>query len=118
MKGLADKSNVRPDLQIFFPGRMLLTDIVVSHPITTSRVQRQISSTTRAQYGKQTKYSVERSVLAGRKGRSDESELQRLTPRQGEELHVRVKQYENVYSVAVSHLCVVTFSLLLSALLL
>ncbi len=57
VKGLADKSNVRPDLQIFFPGRMLLTDIVVSHPITTSRVQRQISSTTRAQYGKQTKYS-------------------------------------------------------------
>jgi hypothetical protein len=57
VKGLADKSKVKPDLQIFFPGRMLLTDVVVSHPLTTSRVQRQVSSTTTAQYGKQTKYS-------------------------------------------------------------
>ena len=57
VKGLADKSKVQPDLQIFFPGRMLLTDVVVSHPITASRVQRQASSTTIAQYGKRTKYS-------------------------------------------------------------
>jgi len=63
VKGLADKSNVRPDLQIFFPGRMLLTDVVVSHPMTAFRVQRQVLSTTSAQYGKQTKYSKMASQL-------------------------------------------------------
>jgi phosphoribosyl-ATP pyrophosphohydrolase len=57
VKGLAEKSKVRPDLQIFFPGRMLLTDIVVSHPVTTSRVQRHQSSTKTAQLNKRTKYS-------------------------------------------------------------
>ena len=57
VKGLAHKSKVRPDLQIFFPGRMLLTDIVVSHPMTTSRVQRGDASTTVAEHGKRTKYS-------------------------------------------------------------
>jgi len=57
VKGLAGKSKARPDLQIFFPGRMLLTDIVVSHPITTFRVQEGVSSTVKAQYNKQTKYS-------------------------------------------------------------
>jgi hypothetical protein len=58
VKGLAEKSKVRPDLQIFFPGRMLLTDVVVSHPMTASRVERHQSSTTTAQHNKQTKYST------------------------------------------------------------
>jgi hypothetical protein len=58
VKGLAHKSKVRPDLQIFFPGRMLLTDVVVSHPMTASRVERHQSSTKTAQHNKQTKYST------------------------------------------------------------
>jgi phosphoribosyl-ATP pyrophosphohydrolase len=57
VQGLVRKSKIRPDLQIFFPGRMLLTDIVVSHPITASRVQTQRSSTTAAQSKKMKKYS-------------------------------------------------------------
>ena len=42
---------------------MLLTDVVVSHPMTAFRVQRQVLSTTSAQYGKQTKYSKMASQL-------------------------------------------------------
>jgi hypothetical protein len=57
VQGLVRKSKLRPDLQIFFPGRMLLTDIVVSHPITASRVQKRGSSTKTAQLDKRTKYS-------------------------------------------------------------
>ncbi|HEY4385420.1 MAG TPA: hypothetical protein VGN34_13255, partial [Ktedonobacteraceae bacterium] len=57
VQGLVRKSKVRPDLQIFFPGRMLLTDVVVSHPITASRVKNRGSSTKAAQLEKRTKYS-------------------------------------------------------------
>src|SRR6185437_10579843 len=57
VRGLVKKSKVRPDLQIFFPGRMLLTDVVVSHPITASRVQKRGSSTKAAQLGKRAKYA-------------------------------------------------------------
>jgi hypothetical protein len=57
VRGLGRKSKIRPDLQIFFPGRMLLTDIVVSHPITASRLQQRGSFTNAAQLDKRKKYS-------------------------------------------------------------
>jgi hypothetical protein len=57
VQGIDRKSKVRPDLQIFFPGRMLLTDVVVSHPITASRIRQRGSSTKAAQLEKRTKYS-------------------------------------------------------------
>jgi hypothetical protein len=38
VKGLKRDSNIRPDLQLFFPGRTLLTDVAVSHPLTENLI--------------------------------------------------------------------------------
>jgi hypothetical protein len=57
VKGLARDSNIRPDLQLFFPGRMLLTDVVISHPLTEDRILHHRSSAAVLQSVKRTKYS-------------------------------------------------------------
>jgi hypothetical protein len=38
-KGMHVEDGRRPDLQVVFPGQHLLTDVVVSHPLTIARVQ-------------------------------------------------------------------------------
>ena len=38
VKGLETHTRQRPDLQLAFPGRMILTDVVVSHALTTGRI--------------------------------------------------------------------------------
>ena len=35
-RGLVSDSRLRPDLQIVFPGQHVLTDVVISHPLTAS----------------------------------------------------------------------------------
>jgi len=36
-KGLASDRQLRPDLQIVFPGQHLLTDVAIAHPLTVAR---------------------------------------------------------------------------------
>src|ERR1700752_1139226 len=57
VKGLDRNNNNRPDLQVLFPGRMLLTDVVISHPLTNSRIRQSRSSATSQQWNKDNKYS-------------------------------------------------------------
>jgi hypothetical protein len=57
VKGLKRDSNIRPDLQLFFPGRMLLTDVAVSHPLTENLLARRASSGVTRQQEKRRKYS-------------------------------------------------------------
>jgi hypothetical protein len=40
VEGLDPHSRKRPDLQIVFPGRMLLADVVVTHPLTSCAMAR------------------------------------------------------------------------------
>ena len=56
-EGLDSRSKQRPDLQIVFPGRMLLTDVVVSHSLTSSRIARHRSTTGIKQGEKDRKYA-------------------------------------------------------------
>ena len=57
VKGLKRDSNIRPDLQLFFPGRMLLTDVAVSHPLTENLIAKRESSGVSRQQEKRRKYS-------------------------------------------------------------
>jgi hypothetical protein len=57
VRGLQRDSNIRPDLQLFFPGRMLLTDVVVSHPLTSTFIAKRQSSGVTRQGEKRRKYS-------------------------------------------------------------
>jgi len=38
-KGLVSDQRLRPDLQIVFPGCHLLSDVVIAHPFTSSRIK-------------------------------------------------------------------------------
>ena len=55
--GLDPHSKQRPDLQIVFPGRMLLTDVSVSHSLTAYLIARGSSSASNWQSRKNTKYA-------------------------------------------------------------
>ena len=55
--GLDPNSRVRPDIQIVFPGRMMLTDVVVSHSLTASTVAHSKSAAARWQGLKDRKYA-------------------------------------------------------------
>jgi hypothetical protein len=57
VKGLTRDTHIRPDLQIFFPGRMLLTDVVIAHPLTENRIAAQQSAGAMNQSRKRVKYS-------------------------------------------------------------
>ena len=50
-------SKQRPDLQFVFPGRMLLSDVVVSHPLTASFISRSNSTAAVTQRTKDKKYA-------------------------------------------------------------
>jgi hypothetical protein len=56
VKDLDPNSAQRPDLQIVFPGRVLLTDVVISHSLTASNVLSGRSTATDRQRRKNTKY--------------------------------------------------------------
>ena len=55
--GLDPNSRQRPDMQIVFPGRMMLTDVVVSHSLTTSTVANNKSAAALWQGRKDRKYT-------------------------------------------------------------
>ena len=57
VQGLDPHSLRRPDLQIVFPGRMLLVDVVVTHSLTSSRVARGQSAVVIKQTEKHKKYA-------------------------------------------------------------
>jgi hypothetical protein len=57
VKGLKRESKIRPDVQMVFPGRMLLTDVAVSHPLTENYIARNKSSGAAKQHEKHGKYS-------------------------------------------------------------
>jgi hypothetical protein len=57
VEGLDADSRKRPDLEIVFPGRRLLTDVVVSHSLTASSIMRGQSLTTQWQWVKNKKYT-------------------------------------------------------------
>ena len=40
--GLDPRSKQRPDMQIVFPGRIILSDVIVSHSLTSNRVARRV----------------------------------------------------------------------------
>ena len=57
VNGLDPHSKQRPDLEIVFPGRILLTDVVVSHQLTPYRVEQRGSAATKKQNQKRRKYA-------------------------------------------------------------
>ena len=57
VEGLSEDSRIRPDLQILFPARMLLTDVVVAHPLTSSHISRRQSVAGLKQQEKRHKYA-------------------------------------------------------------
>ena len=57
VKGLDPNSKQRPDLQIVFPGRMMLADVVVSHSLTLDNVAQDRNAPTRQQQRKKKKYA-------------------------------------------------------------
>ena len=54
---LDPRSNQRPDIQIVFPGRTLLTDVAVSYSLTASRVAASRSTVAALQRRKNAKYA-------------------------------------------------------------
>ena len=56
VEGLNEDHKIRPDLQIVFPARMLLTDVVVAHPLTSSHISRPKSVAGVKQQEKRQKY--------------------------------------------------------------
>ncbi|MCJ1296814.1 hypothetical protein MMC34_008381 [Xylographa carneopallida] len=56
-KRLDPSSEQRPDLQVVFPGRMLLTDVSISHTLTPSAVAAGKAQTSARLSGKNTKYA-------------------------------------------------------------
>ena len=63
VEGLDPGSKQRPDLQLVFPGRMLLTDVSVSHSLTEYLIARGGSSASSWQSRKNTKYAAVASRL-------------------------------------------------------
>ena len=57
VKGLDPNSEQRPDLKVVFPGRMLLTDVSISHTLTPSAVAAGRAQTSARLSGKNTKYA-------------------------------------------------------------
>ena len=57
VKGLNPDNNQRPDVQIVFPGRMILTDVAVSHTLTAYHIGHASSSAGKKQYAKDKKYA-------------------------------------------------------------
>jgi hypothetical protein len=57
VEGLDPDSAQRPDLQIVFPGRMVLADVVVSHSLTASYIAQRKSSALQKQNRKNKKYA-------------------------------------------------------------
>ena len=57
VEGLDPDSKQRPDLQLVFPGRMLLSDVSVSHSLTVYLIARGSSSASSWQSRKNTKYA-------------------------------------------------------------
>ena len=57
MEGLAPYSRQRPDIQIVFPGRLLLTDVVVSNSLTPAHIAAWTSSAAIQQGRKNKKYA-------------------------------------------------------------
>ena len=57
VEGLDPKSVRRPDLQLAFPGRMLLTDVVVSHLLTANAIARGQSRALERQRAENNKYA-------------------------------------------------------------
>jgi hypothetical protein len=57
VKGLDSHSGKRPDLMLVFPGRMLLTDVAVSHTLTPSAVTECVSASKQRQKAKTAKYA-------------------------------------------------------------
>ena len=57
VQGLEPHNTQRPDLQIVFPARMLLVDVVVAHSLTSSRVARGRSAVAIKQAEKRKKYA-------------------------------------------------------------
>ena len=54
--GLDVEDGRRPDLQIVFPGEHILTDVVVSHPLAPSHIERAAGASARiAKYWQETK---------------------------------------------------------------
>jgi hypothetical protein len=64
VKCLNPHSNQRPDILIVFPGRMLLTDVAVSHSLTPS----QIATGGSASVSRQTKKNIKYAGVASRLG--------------------------------------------------
>ena len=57
VEGLDPDSKQRPDLQIVFPGRMLLADVCVSHPLTARAIMQNRSTASSWQSTKNRKYA-------------------------------------------------------------
>ena len=57
VEGLNPSNKQRPDVQIVFPGRMLLTDVAVSHTLTASHIARYESTVLKMQGIKDKKYA-------------------------------------------------------------
>ena len=57
VRGLDPNSQQRPDLQIAFPGRMLLTDVAVSHSLTPNYIAQSRSSAAVQQRRRDAKYA-------------------------------------------------------------
>lgn len=66
--GLDAKSAQRPDLQIVFPGRMLLTDVVVSHSLTATRCTRRATGASLAAVSWQSAKNKKYAAVASRIG--------------------------------------------------
>jgi hypothetical protein len=58
VEGLDPNSVQRPDLQIGFPGRLLLTDVVISHSLTAAGIERGKSRVLEQQGKKNRKYAA------------------------------------------------------------
>ena len=57
VEGLNPNTNQRPDVQIVFPGRILLTDVAVSHTLIANHIARYESSILKMQGIKDKKYA-------------------------------------------------------------
>ena len=57
VQGLNPNQKQRPDVRIVFPGRMLLTDVAVSHTLTANHIARYESTVLKMQGSKDKKYA-------------------------------------------------------------
>jgi hypothetical protein len=71
-RGLHPQDNRRPDLQLFFPGQHIITDVVVSHPLTSGYVN--------------SRYALQRLGVAKRQQRRKHAKYDKLVAHHGAEL--------------------------------